>query len=84
MFFCRYCTYPQELVFELVDGTCRIESVELLVHESKIPSAVKLLVGSMDFPLVSSSDAPKYIVMGFVQLFPTVICLNIHFKEINL
>ena len=58
----RLCEYPQRLLLQL-PGPCRIRKVQLLCHESKIPSRVELHVGRG-----KSKDAMSVQRLGYLEL----------------
>ncbi|KAJ1396116.1 hypothetical protein B484DRAFT_407424 [Ochromonadaceae sp. CCMP2298] len=41
----RFCPYPQELGFEILDGYVQISQIQLLSHQSKISSKVEIFIG---------------------------------------
>ena len=42
----RFCSYPQEVGLEILDGDCRLNQLQVLSHQSKISSRIELFVGS--------------------------------------
>eukprot|EP01039_Chlorochromonas_danica_P000180 gene180-190_t len=41
----RFCSYPQELGFQFLDGEERVTQIQLLSHQNKISSKVEIFVG---------------------------------------
>jgi centrosomal protein CEP104 len=41
----RFCPYPQELGFEMLDGYVIISQIQLLSHQSKISNKVEIFIG---------------------------------------
>lgn len=44
----RFCSYPQELGFELQGGECHISQVQILSHQSKIATKIEVFIGHGD------------------------------------
>lgn len=41
----RFCSFPQELGFELLDGESKITQIQLLSHQNKISSKIEIFIG---------------------------------------
>ena len=59
----RFCTYPQELGFELLDGETQISQLQLLSHQSKISSKVEIFIGAG-----SSYKTANFTRLGYLSL----------------
>jgi centrosomal protein CEP104 len=42
----RFPTYPQELIFELVEGDAKITKIQVLSHQSKIAKKIDIFIGT--------------------------------------
>ncbi|RYG69676.1 hypothetical protein EON64_02155, partial [archaeon] len=59
----RFCTYPQELGFEFLDGETRVTQIQILSHQSKISSKVEIYVGKG-----SNYDNAQFKRLGYLSL----------------
>eukprot|EP01038_Epipyxis_sp_PR26KG_P015610 gene15610-21093_t len=59
----RYCTYPQEIGFEFLDGEIQLKQIQLLSHEYKISSKVEIFIGTG-----SHYDSAKFKRLGYLSL----------------
>lgn len=41
----KFCPFPQELGFQLVNGDCKLSQVQILSHQSKIATKVEIFLG---------------------------------------
>ena len=41
----RFCQFPQELGFELLDGDAKMSQIQILSHQSKIATKIEIFVG---------------------------------------
>ena len=60
----RFCSYPQELGFELLDGEVHISQLQVLSHQSKISSKVELYIGQGG----SSYRSATFTRLGYLSL----------------
>lgn len=42
----RFCSYPQELVFELESGAAKLNQIQILSHQSKISTKIEIFIGN--------------------------------------
>ena len=41
----KFCPFPQELGFQLVDGDCKLSQVQILSHQFKIATKIEIYIG---------------------------------------
>lgn len=61
--FDRYCSYPQEIIVQLIDGECRITQLQILSHQNCISSKIELFVGHGP-----SFNQCKFTRLGYLSL----------------
>lgn len=59
----RFCTYPQELGFQLIDGEVPISQLQLLSHQSKISKKIEMFIGHG-----SSYKTATFTRLGYMSL----------------
>lgn len=59
----RHCTYPQEIIFQLMEGACKITQVQLLSHQCKISTKIELFAGSG-----RDLETCRFARLGFLSL----------------
>lgn len=59
----RFCTFPQELGFELDDGDASITQIQVLSHQLKIASKIEIYVGQG-----SSYSSANFKRLGYLSL----------------
>ena len=69
----NYCSnphYPQVLVLALDDGMCRITEIQILCHETKIPTRIQINIGSApEAGTPITPDPFRLKTIGFLYLF---------------
>ena len=41
----RFCSYPQTIVLQMHDREARVGQLQILAHQSKIPTKIEVIVG---------------------------------------
>jgi centrosomal protein CEP104 len=59
----RFCSYPQELGFQLTSGESKITQIQFLSHQSKISSKVEIFIGSGN-----SYETAQFKRLGYMSL----------------
>lgn len=59
----RFCQYPQQLGFEILDGPVKINQIQILSHQSKISSKLEIFIGNGN-----SYDTADFKRLGYLSL----------------
>ncbi len=59
----RFCSFPQELGFELLDGIVKVNQIQILSHQSKISAKLEIFVGMGD-----SYETAEFKRLGYLSL----------------
>lgn len=59
----RFPTYPQELIFELVEGEAKITKIQVLSHQSKIAKKIDIFIG-----IGEEYDTAHWKRLGYLSL----------------
>jgi centrosomal protein CEP104 len=57
----RFCNFPQELLFEMVDGDVLISQIQVLSHQFKISSKIEIFIGSGNSPATATFKRLGYL-----------------------
>ncbi|CAG8797862.1 15889_t:CDS:2, partial [Racocetra persica] len=52
----RRCTYPQEIILRVTDGTARVRKLQILSHHYKIASKLEIYIGSIQQKVSSNTS----------------------------
>ena len=61
----RFCAYPQTLLLQMHDSQCQIGQLQILAHQSKIPSKIEVVIGRNGTTFESCSEVER---LGYISL----------------
>ena len=61
----RFCSYPQTLILQLHDPNATINQLQILAHQSKIPTKIEVIIGRGGS---SFANCPEVKRLGYISL----------------